>query len=770
MSYLNELNEAQRKAVVNIEGPIMVIAGAGSGKTRVLTYRIVHMIQNQIDPFNILALTFTNKAAKEMKERISLKVGQSESRNIWMGTFHSVFARILRSEATLLGYPSNFTIYDTDDSKSLIKRIIKEYNLDDKVYKPNLVLSRISSAKNNLVSAANYANNAVIQQEDIQSRKPELARIYQAYEKRCFQAGAMDFDDLLFKTNILFRDFPDVLLRYQDKFRYILVDEYQDTNFSQYLILKKLAARFENICVVGDDAQSIYAFRGANIQNILNFQKEYPDTKVFKLEQNYRSTQNIVNAANGLIAHNKEQLKKDVWTDNDLGEKIKIQKNLSDNEEGSEVASDIFYRRNNEQLSNSDFAILYRTNSQSRAIEEALRKRDIPYKIYGGLSFYQRKEIKDLLAYFRLAINQQDEEALKRVINYPKRGIGNTTLDKILIAASQNEVPVWQVLLSPVAHGLQLSPAVTNKIKGFTDLVSTFHQLAEKTDAFDIASKIASSTGILKELYTDKSVEGVARYDNVQELLSGIKEFSEKDTIEEGIDLPEGNDKRTLSVYMQDIALLTDSDKKSENSDMVSLMTIHASKGLEFPYVYIVGMEENLFPSQLSINSRTELEEERRLFYVALTRAEKKATLSFATTRYKWGNLTYAEPSRFLQELDMRFVEQTGNISTNHAQNSGFDFDSEARTSGLNQRSPKLAFTQNRNLKRVTNKPTTQSGDFTESDLSGLKVNDQVVHQRFGKGKITSLDGSPPNRKATVMFDDVGEKKLLLKFAKLQII
>jgi DNA helicase-2/ATP-dependent DNA helicase PcrA len=766
-TYLDELNPEQRKAVEHTKGPVMVIAGAGSGKTRVLTYRIAHMILTGVDSFSIISLTFTNKAAKEMKERISKIVGPSESRNIWMGTFHSVFARILRSEATLLGYPSNFTIYDSDDSKSLIKRIIKEFNLDDKVYKPNLVLSRISAAKNNLISANNYVNNSVIQTEDSQSRKPELGRIFQSYEKRCFQSGAMDFDDLLYKTNILFRDHASVLLKYQDKFRYILVDEYQDTNFSQYLILKKLAARFENICVVGDDAQSIYSFRGANIQNILNFQKEYSDAKVFKLEQNYRSTQNIVKAANGLIAKNTEQIKKDVWTENTEGEKIKIIKTLSDNEEGYEVANDIFFRRGNEQRANSDFAILYRTNSQSRSIEEALRKKDIPYRIYGGLSFYHRKEIKDLLAYFRLAINPKDEEAVKRIINYPKRGIGKTTLDKILLAASQHEKSVLEVVKNPLKFGVHLSPSVIGKLNSFSKLIDTYHDIIEKGDAYDIASKISSSSGVLKELYIDKSIEGVTRYDNIQELLSGIKEFAEQDTIEEGIDLPDGNEQRTLGVYMQDIALLTDTDKNKNENDVVSLMTIHASKGLEFPYVYIVGMEENLFPSQLSINSRTELEEERRLFYVALTRAKIKATLSFSTTRYRWGNLTYAEPSRFLQELDVQYIDQIEEKKSKS--NSSFDFVKEAKNMGLNERSSTLNFKKTQNLKRVVNSSSTPS-NFEGTDLSGLKKGDQVIHQRFGKGTVLELEGNSPNKKATVDFEEVGSKSLLLKFAKLQIL
>ncbi|UTW63301.1 UvrD-helicase domain-containing protein [bacterium SCSIO 12741] len=785
MSYLDNLNVEQRKAVQQIEGPVMVIAGAGSGKTRVLTYRIAHMIERGVDSFNILSLTFTNKAAREMKGRIAKIVGASESKNIWMGTFHSVFARILRNEATLLGYPSNFTIYDTDDAKSLIKRIIKEFNLDDKVYKPNLVLSRISSAKNNLISAANYANNSVIQQEDIQSRKPELARIYHTYEKRCFQAGAMDFDDLLFKTNVLFRDHPDALIKYQNKFRYILVDEYQDTNFSQYLILKKLAARFENICVVGDDAQSIYAFRGANIQNILNFKNEYPDVKTFKLEQNYRSTKNIVQAANSLISKNKEQLEKNVWTNNDEGEKIKIVKALSDNEEGFEIANDIFFRKHNEQRENADFAILYRTNSQSRSLEEALRKKDIPYRIYGGLSFYHRKEIKDLLGYFRLAINPKDEEALKRVINYPKRGIGNTTMDKISAAASQGGVSLWQVVNNPAQFGLQFSAAVINKLRGFAEMVETFHQLLQTEDAFELASRIATTSTILKELYSDKSVEGVARYENIQELLSGIKEFAENDTVDDVIDLPEGNDKRTLDVYMQDIALLTDSDNnKEENKDTVTLMTIHASKGLEFPYVYISGMEENLFPSQLSVNSRTELEEERRLFYVALTRAENKAMLSYATTRYRWGNLTYCEPSRFLEELDPNYVERNDLGAGGKSPSEGIDFERGAREGGLNYRqpayqssssSPRPSAAPSRpprpGMKRMnTAKPATPPADFTPSDVSLITVGAEVLHQRFGKGKVVDIQGPSDNRKASVNFESVGQKQLLLKFAKLQLL
>ena len=762
-NYLSELNESQRAATLQVEGPVMIIAGAGSGKTRVLTYRIAHMIHLGLDAFNILALTFTNKAAREMKTRIANIVGEQESKNIWMGTFHSVFARILRSEAQLLGYPSNFTIYDTDDSKSLVKKIVKEFNLDDKVYKPNLILHRISSAKNNLISAANYAENTVIQQEDYQSKKPELGRIYLAYEKRCFQAGAMDFDDLLFKTNVLFRDFTEVLYRYQSKFQYILVDEYQDTNFSQYLILKKLAARFENICVVGDDAQSIYGFRGANIQNILNFKTEYPDVKVFKLEQNYRSTKNIVEAANSIINKNKDRIQKEVWTDNTQGDKLKIVKTLSDNEEGFEVANDIFNVKHSLQKNNQDFAVLYRTNSQSRAIEEALRKKDIAYRVYGGLSFYQRKEIKDLLAYFRLCVNPIDEEALKRVINLPKRGIGNTTLDKITLAASENQTSLWEVIQNPLKFGLKFPSALLGKLRSFHELIDTYHRLSPQIDAFQLASKIASASGVLKELYSDKTVEGTARYENVQELLNGIKEFVENDTVDSIIDLPEDLTIKTLDIFMRDIALLTDTDKNKNDTNVVSLMTIHAAKGLEFPYVYVVGMEENLFPSQMSINSRSDLEEERRLFYVAITRAEERVMLSYATSRYRWGTLTYCEPSRFLEELDPIYVQQ--NTGTHDAAKS-FQSNFEGFSGGLNSNPNPFKS----NLKKVDKTVLANSSDSDFSANAAIEVGQTVLHQRFGKGKVTEIDGNSGNKKATIQFDGIGKKQLLLKFAKLQVL
>src|ERR1700744_4333324 len=622
----------------------MIIAGAGSGKTRVSTYRVAHLIRNGVDSLNILVLTFTNKAAREMRERITHLVG-ADAKNIWMGTFHSVFAKLLRVEADKIGYPNNFTIYDTDDSKSVIRAILKEMNLDDKLYNPNFVYNRISAAKNNLISWQEYQQNEQIQADDFSTGRGQLGVIYQAYATRCYRAGAMDFDDLLFKTNELLKNFPDVLNKYQHKFKYLMVDEYQDTNFSQYLIVKKLAAVNENICVVGDDAQSIYAFRGANIQNILNFEKDYPDLKIFKLEQNYRSTQNIVNVANSIIANNKEQLKKNVFSEKETGDKIKVMRAFSDNEEGKLVAEAIMQERSTNGLRWHDFAILYRTNAQSRSMEEALRKLGTPYKIYGGLSFYQRKEIKDLIAYFRLTFNPNDEEAMKRVINYPRRGIGDTTVDRIILSADQNSVTPWEVVINPSKY---LDGRTSASVSVFATMIQSFAVITKTQSAYDAALHIAQHSAILKDLYEDKSVEGLNRYENIQEVLNGIKEFSEREDIEE----------KGLDIFMQDIALLTNDDNdKDPNADTVSLMTIHSSKGLEFPQVYVVGLEENLFPSQMSLNSRSDLEEERRLFYVAVTRAETKLTISYATSRYKFGDLKYCEPSRFLDEIDPEYLE-----------------------------------------------------------------------------------------------------------------
>jgi DNA helicase-2/ATP-dependent DNA helicase PcrA len=747
MDYLSELNPSQRQAVEATEGPVMVIAGAGSGKTRVLTYRIAHLINKGVDAFNILALTFTNKAANEMKERIAQIVGPSEARNIWMGTFHSVFARILRQEAERIGFPRDFTIYDTQDSKNLIKTIIKEYGLDDKIYKPGLVLGRISAAKNNLISVEDYKNNVNLIAEDRQSAKPKMVEIYETYQRRLFKSSAMDFDDLLFKTNVLLAKNPDILVKYQHQFKYILVDEYQDTNFSQYLIVKQLAAAYQNICVVGDDAQSIYAFRGANIQNILNFKKDYPDAKIFKLEQNYRSTKNIVKAANSIIELNKEQIKKEVWTDNEEGNKIEIYKASSDNEEGQIIANLILEQKLTNQLNNSDFAVLYRTNAQSRAIEEALRKKNIPYKIYGGTSFYQRKEIKDLLAYYRLAINPNDEESLKRVINYPARGIGKTTLDKISVAAVNSGKSMWEIIANIKSIGLGLNSGTINKVSAFAEMIKSFNLLAANTEAYELGNQIASTSGILKELYSDKTPEGISRYENVQELLNGLKEFSENQK--------KINPEKTpvLPDFMQDVALLTDQDTETdEDRDKVTLMTIHASKGLEFPYVFIAGMEENLFPSQMALNSRAELEEERRLFYVAVTRAKKQCYLSYATQRFKWGQQIYCEPSRFIDELNPLYVEHK--YPVNRAKKALGKEPIERKSTPIQQP---------RNLKKVSE--IQQTPQESASNLP-IVVGSKVEHQKFGVGEVLELE----NGKASIQFKNAGKKQLLLKYAKLKLI
>ncbi len=758
MDFLNDLNDAQKEAVMKLDGPVMVIAGAGSGKTRVLTYRIAHLLAKGVSPFNILTLTFTNKAAREMRERIDRLVGP-ESRNLWMGTFHSMFARILRIESEKIGYPSNFTIYDTQDSKNLIKTIVKEMGLDDKIYKPNLVYSRISNAKNSLISPKDYLDNVEVQMEDRQNAKPRIGEIYTLYNKRCFQAGAMDFDDLLFKTNVLLRDHPDVLYKYQHQFQYLLVDEYQDTNYSQYLIVKQLAALNENICVVGDDAQSIYGFRGANIQNILNFKNDYPDVSLYKLEQNYRSTQNIVNAANSVIALNKDQIQKDVWTENQEGPKIEILKAHSDNEEGSIVANRIFDMKMNHQLRNSDIAILYRTNAQSRAMEEALRKKDIAYRIFGGLSFYQRKEIKDLISYFRLTINPKDEEALKRVLNYPARGIGKSTEDKLIVAASANEVSIWEVIKDPVKYQVAINAGIKNRLSDFATMIEAFRSESDKVNAFDIGSKIASSTGLLKTLYEDRTPEGISRYENIQELLNGMKEFTTSRQDDE-------NAKIDLSAFLQDVALLTDLDQEEdgEENNKISLMTIHLAKGLEFPYVFIVGLEEGLFPSQMSMNSRSDLEEERRLFYVALTRAMSGVNLTYSTSRFRWGNLTYCEPSRFIEEIDEKFLVQP---EPKFNFNSGRKSNSEhpEKTYRVDPPKDKRA----RKLVKVSGPSPGVTSDIKEV-IDKLEVGSKVYHERFGNGKVLDLDGDSLNQKATIQFDKSGVKQLLLRFAKLKLV
>ena len=778
-NYLDVLNEVQRKAVSELNGPVMIIAGAGSGKTRVLTYRIAHLIKSGVAPFNILSLTFTNKAAREMKERVVNIVGGRDAQNIWIGTFHSVFARVLRIESEKLGYPSNFTIYDTQDSKSQIKLIIREFGLDEKVYKPGLVLNRISLSKNNLITPEVYINDMNVQKEDQQSAKPRLGEIYRAYVKRCFKAGAMDFDDLLFNMNYLLTEIPDALHKYQHKFQYVLIDEFQDTNALQYSIVKKLAAINENICVVGDDAQSIYAFRGANIQNILNYQVEYPDLKVFRLEQNYRSTKTIVGAANSVIHNNKQQLHKEVWTDNAKGDLITVLKSPTDNEEGRQVAHSIFDSKANRNLHNLDHAILYRTNAQSRAMEEALRKINIPYKIYGGLSFYQRKEVKDLIAYFRLTVNSKDEESLRRVINYPARGIGNRTMEKISVAANESDRTMWELISNIGEYKLGLSAAVQSKIFDFVTMIKSFSVELESKGAYELADIIATSTGINKDLYDNKTPEGLSRYENLQELLNGIKEFTDRWSRKQGeeVDTAEDNPP-TLAHFLEDIALLTDADTDDPNdNDRVSLMTIHAAKGLEFPVVYIVGLEENLFPSQLSINSREDLEEERRLFYVALTRAQQKVHISYATTRYRWGNLVQCEPSRFLEEIDETYLIQPEILegppisrpmrNTGWKKgNRGWSFNNKKSTDL--PKSPPAGLRENMvKLSKAANKKVSK---FEADNTEDLQVGMAVEHERFGLGKVLHLEGAQANQKATVFFTEVGQKQLLLKYAKLKIL
>ena len=771
---------------------MMVIAGAGSGKTRVLTYRIANLIQKGVDPFSILALTFTNKAAREMKERIGKVIGEGEARNIWMGTFHSIFARILRMECERINYPRNFTIYDTQDSRALIKDIIKGLGMDDKVYKPASVQARISNAKNNLIDARGYADHAEIMSEDHQAGRPRIAEIYRAYENRCFRAQAMDFDDLLFKMNVLLRDFPDLLLKYQHKFSYILVDEYQDTNFAQYLIIKQLAALRENLCVVGDDAQSIYGFRGANIQNILNFKQDYPDFTLYKLEQNYRSTKYIVDAANSVIANNKDQIEKVVWTANGEGERIAVHRCYSDNEEGRWAAAQIFDLHNQRQQHWKDIAILYRTNAQSRSFEESLRKLNVPYRIYGGLSFYQRKEIKDLIAYFRLTANPRDDEALKRIINYPTRGIGKTTMDRLLVESTERDVSIWDLVTDDLAPPTSVKGASLRKVQDFVQMMRGFAAELDTKDAHDLGMHIAKHTGLVHTLYQDKTPEGVARYDNVQELLNGMKSFVEqaKETDPDAF--------ASLGDFLLDVALLTDADQDDGDENKVSMMTIHAAKGLEFENVFIVGLEEELFPSSMALQSRADLEEERRLFYVALTRAKRTCALSYALTRYKWGQLIQAEPSRFIEEINSdclimpsaqqakptpfaggaSFEAQRKNWQSMGRGNPGAAFDRMAAKKKATGAPPAHPF-----KKKPAQPPVSSSGKrmarvdssapapaaSSAGPVEGIAEGVNVWHEKFGKGKVLRVEGASPNEKATVFFPKAGQKQLLLKFAKLEI-
>ena len=742
---LSHLNEVQQYAVTTTEGPCMVIAGAGSGKTSVLTHRIAYLLkEKEIDPFNILALTFTNKAANEMRHRVE-KLAGAAAKSLWLGTFHSIFVRILRREGSRLGYPNNFTIYDTDDSKSLLKAIIKEMDLDDKVYRPNVVLSRISGAKNRLISAQTYANSPTYQADDARARKPRLGEIFLKYVDRCFKAGAMDFDDLLFNTYQLFNQYLEVLYKYQERFRYILIDEFQDTNMAQYTIVKDLAMLHKNICVVGDDAQSIYAFRGADIQNILNFEKDYPNLNVIKLEQNYRSTQNIVHAANSIIKHNKAQLPKKVWTENSTGDPLNVIKAATDAEEGRLVAASIFEARANDRLRNSDFAILYRTNSQSRAMEEALRKMNLSYRLIGGLSFYQRREVKDLLAYLRLLVNPNDEEALKRIINLPKRGIGASSVDKMVVAATDHAISLWEVVCNASSF---LGGRVATSIEGFAAMIQ--HIMAElpQKDAYEIANNMAKRSGLLKELYEDKTVEGLGRYENVQELLNGIKEFTTN---------PENGDV-SLGAFLQEVALATSADESDKgNTDKITLMTIHAAKGLEFAYVYIVGLEEDLFPSQMMLSDRVDLEEERRLFYVAVTRARQKAFLAYALNRYRYGRLKQCEPSRFIQEIDPAYLH----LSSPKAMSSVAD---------KSQYAYRLIRKTNKSPQQPKRPPSTTPANFQPSDTSRLEANMQVEHPKFGHGTVIQIDASGASRKAKINFTNFGEKTLLLSFAKLRIL
>ena len=770
--YISQLNEAQQEPVFQKDGPMIIIAGAGSGKTRVLTVRISYLMSLGVDAFNILALTFTNKAAREMKKRIADIVGTNEAKNLWMGTFHSVFARILRSEADKLGYPSNFTIYDTQDSVRLISAIIKEMQLDRDIYKPKQVLGRISSYKNSLITVKAYLNNPELQEQDAMSKKPRLGEIYANYVDRCFKAGAMDFDDLLLKTNELLNRFPEVLAKYQDRFRYILVDEYQDTNHSQYLIVRALSDRFQNICVVGDDAQSIYAFRGANINNILNFQKDYENVKTYRLEQNYRSTKNIVEAANSIIDKNKTKLDKIVWTANDYGAKVKVHRSITDGEEGRFVASEIFEQKMRNQMLNGQFAILYRTNAQSRAMEDALRKRDIPYRIYGGLSFYQRKEIKDVLCYLRLVINPKDEEALVRVINYPARGIGDTTIEKLTVAANHYKRSVFEVMENIDKIDLKLNSGTKQKLEDFVTMIKSFQVINEQQDAFVLTEHVAKKTGLIQELKKDGTPEGIARIENIETLMGGIKDFIEG---QREIDGARG----ALSEFMEDVALATDLDRDTGDDDRVALMTIHLAKGLEFPYVFVVGMEEDLFPSAMSMNTRSELEEERRLFYVALTRAEHQAYLTYAQSRYRWGKLVDSEPSRFIEEIKDEYLEYMNPVDTGYRYKPTIDLDifgdidksklrlakPTAGTSPKKYGDEPVSSLNIRKLKPIGNAPTN-----TNLFDSNLTIGNLVIHERFGKGQVVSLEGAGADKKAEIKFEVGGIKKLLLRFAKLDVI
>ena len=747
--FLENLNTSQLESTLQMNGPMIVIAGAGSGKTRVLTYKIAYLITQGVDPFNILSLTFTNKAAKEMKERITKIVGD-EAKNLWMGTFHSVFAKILRIEAHKIGYTANFTIYDSDDSQKLVNRIIKELNIDKDIYKHKIVFSRISSMKNNFISDIDYKKNEELLFSDKISNQPKFHMIYSEYVNRCFKAGAMDFDDLLLKTNELLSNYPETLSKYQNIFKYILVDEYQDTNHSQYLIVKALSDKFQNICVVGDDAQSIYSFRGANISNILNFQNDFQDSKIFRLEQNYRSTKNIVNAANSLIKNNQNRLEKNIWTDNESGEKISVNRLLTDGEEGRFVASSIFEAKMQHQLKNNDFAILYRTNAQSRSFEDALRKKNIPYRVFGGLSFYQRKEIKDVLAYLKLIVNINDEEALKRIINFPPRGLGQTTVNKISIESNKLNISDYKFIKDYSKDSEVFNKSTKNKLYEFMVLIESLKIKNEETNVFEMTKEVLKKSGLYKYFNDDESIDGINRIQNIEELLNGIKDFVDNDVSEE----------KTASSFLQSVALITDQDNDEQDLNKVQLMTVHLAKGLEFPFVYIVGMEENLFPSAMNLNSRNELEEERRLFYVALTRAEKKVFLSYVLSRYRWGKLIDSEKSRFIDEIDSQYRSE--NMTQKQSYISERDEYSYNKV-GIRFKVPEKK--PPKNFVKVKNS-TSKSNLFDNSLIKG----NIVFHERFKRGVVVSIEGAGDDKKAEIRFDKFGTKKLLLRFSKLKII
>ena len=839
LNYLDGLNPQQREAVMHRDGPLMIIAGAGSGKTKVLTTRIAHLMANGVDPFRILALTFTNKAAREMKERIESMLGNRESNNLYIGTFHSVFARILRAEATRIGYPSSFTIYDTDDAKSVLKTVIHELNLDDKMYKPAVVYNRISAAKNALITAEEYANDFGLQQEDARANRPAISQIYLAYSKRCFKNGAMDFDDLLLQFYLILKLHPEALHKYQHKFNYIMIDEYQDTNPAQYEIIKLLGAMHENVCVVGDDAQSIYSFRGATIENILLFKRDYDDVKVVKLEQNYRSTKQILNVANQVIANNKGQIPKELWTDNGEGEKIRLVRTMTDNDEGKFIADTIQEQKLRNHYFNKEFAVLYRTNAQSRAFEESLRRMNIPYTIFGGISFYQRKEIKDYIAYLRVIVNPRDEEALKRIINYPVRGIGKTSLDKLILFANEKQLTLWEVLTKAAEFGFKAG--TLEAIENFVLMIKSFASMLQKSNAYDVAFHVGKQTGLVKELFNDKSTEGVQRYENVQELLNSIKEWVDDkqnraqidedgvllETEGQGNSQGEGEREKgkddsqgqgnadegavdssqltvnsqpstdnelqepiparplredvLLSAYLQQITLLTDADQKDENADTVKLMTIHAAKGLEFSCVFAVGLEEMLFPNAMSINTREELEEERRLFYVVITRAKQKLWISYANTRYKFGQVVQNDPSRFINELPEDHLDRSyagGGFRNQSSSTASERMRGWGQTNTIQQKSffdqPKKANERPGYMpppssvtKPVIHQP---SADFKPSDTSDLREGQKVEHQKFGFGIVLKMEGAAHNPIATIKFDLNGEKKIMLNYAKLRIV